>query len=306
MLLIFFISFFGIVGTFIISAIAIADLGIAFTNMEALMDFDNPANLQWLKIIQVVSALSMFLIPALLTGYLVSIKSSNYLHLRTKIKAGQVLLILILITACIPLINFLGELNSKLILPEFASRLEIWMRTREEAAQQAGEAFLIMDSVGSLVFNLFMFGVVAALTEEVLFRGIFQNILVQLTKNYHVGIWLTAIIFSAIHMQFYGFIPRMLLGAMFGYMLVWSGTLWVPIVAHFIHNSIVVVGLYMVTKNEIPIDPEAFGVEPEHIVFLIPALIISAGTLYIFYKNRTENFIYATNKNGPVNTDPNC
>ena len=124
MLLIFFISFFGIVGTFIISAIAIADLGIAFTNMEALMDFDNPANLQWLKIIQVVSAISMFLIPALLTGYLVSIKSSNYLHLRTKLKAGQVLLILILITACIPLINFLGELNSKLILPEFASRLE--------------------------------------------------------------------------------------------------------------------------------------------------------------------------------------
>ena len=297
-------AFFGLFGTFLISAIAIWDLEIDFTKMDELMDFDNPVNLQWLKIIQVVSAFFMFLLPALLTSYLSSIKASNYLHLGKRIKADQVILVFILITACVPLINFLAELNSQLILPEFASKLENWMRIREEAAKQTGEAFLIMDSISSLFFNLFMFGVVAALSEEVLFRGVFQNILVGLTKNYHVSIWLTAIIFSAIHMQFFGFFPRMLLGAMFGYLLVWSGTLWVPIVAHFFHNSLVVIGLYIISKIEMKIDPDAIGVEPGHIVILIPALIISTGILYYFYKNRTENLIYGINKNEPVNTDP--
>ena len=125
-----------------------------------------------------------------------------------------------------------GKMNGKyLIMKEFAdvSRLsggiEKWMKDAEESAAEITKAFLDVKTIPGLVFNVFMIAFLPAVGEELLFRGIIQRIFTDMTKSHHWGIWISAILFSAMHFQFYGFVPRVLLGALFGYLLVWSGSI---------------------------------------------------------------------------------
>ncbi len=74
-----------------------------------------------------------------------------------------------------------------------------------------------------------------------------------------MGIWVSAILFSALHMQFYGFFPRMLLGAFFGYLLLWSGSLWLPIIAHFVNNCVAVIFYYLKFNGIKVVDIEIIG-----------------------------------------------
>ena len=85
--------------------------------------------------------------------------------------------------------------------------------------------------------------VAAGITEEFLFRGALQRIIGKWTYNHHIIIWSAAIIFSTFHMQFFGFLPRMLLGAYFGYLLYWTRNIWIPVFAHFVNNAIAVISM---------------------------------------------------------------
>ena len=96
------------------------------------------------------------------------------------------------------------------------------------------------DTIGSIIMSILIIGLLAGFSEN-FFRGALQRLLSTAGRNIHVAVWLTAFIFSAVHMQFYGFVPRMLLGAMFGYMAVWSGSLWIAVIAHATNNSLVVI-----------------------------------------------------------------
>jgi membrane protease YdiL (CAAX protease family) len=104
-----------------------------------------------------------------------------------------------------------------------------------------------------------MIAVLPAVGEELLFRGVIQKLFSKITRSHHWGIWISAILFSALHLQFYGFIPRLLLGAMFGYLLVWSGSLWLPILAHFINNAAAVTALFMIDHGYLNPSIEEFG-----------------------------------------------
>ena len=133
------------------------------------------------------------------------------------------------------------------------------MKNTEEMAAELTEAFLKVDGVSGLVFNLFMIAFLPAIGEEFFFRGVVQRIFTRMTRNHHSGIWISAILFSAIHMQFYGFLPRMLLGVLFGYLLVWSGTIWLPVVAHFFNNAFAVIAMYFIGKGMINPEIENIG-----------------------------------------------
>jgi len=115
----------------------------------------------------------------------------------------------------------------------------------EDAAEVMVEKFMKVEGVSGLMFNIFMIAVLPALGEELMFRGVIQRIFSNLTRNHHWGIWISAFLFSAMHMQFYGFLPRIVLGAMFGYLLVWTETMWVPILALFVNNDMGVVGYFL-------------------------------------------------------------
>jgi hypothetical protein len=173
-----------------------------------------------------------------------------------------------------PFINFTGAINSEMHLPRWFSGIENWMREAEDTAAELTEAFLDVESVGGLLFNLLMIAVLPALGEELLFRGVIQKILTDWTRSAHWGIWISAAMFSALHLQFFGFIPRLLLGALFGYLLVWSGSLWLPILAHFINNAGAVIALYLVDKGAISKTVEEFGSGTEYWMYAIPSFAI--------------------------------
>jgi len=134
--------------------------------------------------------------------------------------------------------------NANLHFPDFMRGFEEWARTKEQLAEETTRMLTQFDSVGELMLAILVIALLPAIGEELVFRGMIQTEFYRGTKNIHISIWISAILFSAIHMQFFGFIPRMLLGALFGYLYHWSGQLSIAIVAHFINNAFQVLVLY--------------------------------------------------------------
>lgn len=137
------------------------------------------------------------------------------------------------------LIDLSARLN-QMMIPE-GSWLESVMKPTEERAGVLTNLILNYSGVGSLISTIFCIAIIPAVCEEIAFRGVLQPLLIGATRNIHIGIWLSAAIFSFFHFQFYGFLPRLLLGAMLGYLFVWSGGLWVSILAHFANNLLAVI-----------------------------------------------------------------
>ncbi|MGN0003979.1 MAG: lysostaphin resistance A-like protein [Sphingobacterium composti] len=140
-----------------------------------------------------------------------------------------------------PMMELIAEWNAKMTLPESLKGVENWMRTQEDASNDLIKKVVMVDHIGLLFVNLIVLAIFPAVAEEYYFRGSLMHIFNRIFKNIHITIWVTAIIFSAIHVQFFGFFPRMILGAFFGYMLIWTNNIWVPILAHFVNNAIVTV-----------------------------------------------------------------
>ena len=203
-------------------------------------------SLKWLQFMQTIAT---FLLPSVIGAWLWSEDHKPFTWLRlTKTTHWSHYLIAVLIMLCaVPGINLLADLNSRVSLPESLDFIEQIFKQQEEAATALTERFLQADSVWGLLLNIGLMALLPALAEEVSFRGTLQQILTQgkLKGQIHIAIWCTAFIFSAIHLQFYGFIPRMLLGAMFGYIFVWTGTLWVPVLMHFTNNGLAVTAYYL-------------------------------------------------------------
>jgi membrane protease YdiL (CAAX protease family) len=139
-----------------------------------------------------------------------------------------------------PLIDVLSTWNQGLQLPESLKSIEDWMINTEKAAEATTNTLLNTDSWGGFIMNILIIAIMAGIGEELMFRGVIQKILIGWTKNIHLGILYTAIIFSTIHFQFYGFVPRMILGMVLGYLYIWSKSLWVPVIAHAINNALTV------------------------------------------------------------------
>ena len=135
-------------------------------------------------------------------------------------------------------ISPLVEWNMNMEFPDFLKGVESWARDAEDKAAELTKAMTSFESVGDLVLGLIVIALLPAIGEELVFRGLFQNEFFRGSGNIHLSIWLAAIIFSAIHLQFYGFVPRLLLGALFGYLYYWSGSLLIPMFAHFVNNAI--------------------------------------------------------------------
>lgn len=174
------------------------------------------------------------------------------------------------------------EWNANFDFPEFASDFERWAKEREDTAAGMTKFLTNFGSTGELVVALVVIAVLPAIGEEIVFRGLIQNELHQATKNIHISIWFAAILFSTIHFQFFGFVPRLLLGALFGYLYYWSGSLLLAILAHFVNNGVSVVALYLYQQGAFSFDVESPESQPASIVILSAAL--TAALLYYFYK----------------------
>lgn len=283
---------------FIVLSLAIAIPLFGFNsmlNMTDLSQLNDPETLNILKFFQVVQAIGVFIIPPLVLGYLFYGNILDYLHLNKSFTFSSLFLVVVIMFFASPFINFTGELNSNMHLPEWMSGIEAWMRDSEDKAALLTKAFLKVDTIWGLLFNIFMIAVLPAIGEELLFRGVIQRIFTLMTKSNHWGVWISAILFSALHMQFYGFIPRMLLGVLFGYLLVWSGSMWLPIAAHFINNGFAVVAMYMIDKGMMNPDVENFGAEADTYVYTTLSVVFVSIFLYLYRKQNTGNFLSPEN-----------
>jgi len=211
-----------------------------------------------MKILTMIQSISSFLIPSFVLAYLWSEKPFYFLYLKTKSDGKAFFLVILMMIAVIPFINLLADLNQKIVFPGFMSELEEQMKAMEERAATQTANLLTAHTIAGLFFNIFLVAVIPALGEELFFRGTLQR-LISDAKGAVLAIWVVAFVFSAIHMQFYGFIPRLLLGAFFGYLLVWSKNMWLPIVAHFVNNAIAVILYYLSDKICLKIDLDTIG-----------------------------------------------
>lgn len=271
--------------TFLIAfLVAVPIFHIDILNLsDTLFDYSDPNNLRFLKYLQTIQAIGLFIFPAFLIAYLYSTKPSIYLKFSPELSSVNIILCVIILISSIPIINYLAVFNESMKLPEWLSGIENWMRESEDNAIKATEAFLQMNTIGSLFFNLIMIAVLPAIGEELIFRGIFQRIFAEWTKNMHVGIIIAAFLFSAMHMQFYGFLPRFLLGVLFGYLFYWSNNIWIPIIAHFINNATAVIVYYFYADKMIE-NVESFGASQGSYSFLLISMFIVGLALYFFYK----------------------
>ena len=178
-------------------------------------------------------------------------------------------------------ISPITEWNLEVKFPEFMEGFERWALQEEERLAKLTEVITDFKSVGGLLAGVFVIAFLPAIGEELVFRGIIQNELWRGTRNVHVAIWVSAAIFSAIHMQFYGFVPRLLLGALFGYLYYWSGSLLIPIFSHFFNNSFAVVMVYLNHMNITSIDVEDGKAMPWPQVIL--CLFVTSFLLYYFW-----------------------
>lgn len=260
-------------------------------SLPTLGDLENPESLIVLKYFQTVQAIGLFILPPLILAYLYQGSISKYLYLNKSFQGSSFLMVIVLMVFMMPFINFTAELNSRLSLPNWFSDVEQWMRNSEDEAARLTEAFLNVKTIPGLAFNLFMVAFLPAIGEELLFRGVIQKIFTRMTRNHHWGIWISAILFSAMHMQFFGFIPRMVLGAVFGYLLVWSGSMWLPMLGHFLNNAIAVTAMFLVNNGTIGEGVEDYGSTSYYAATI--SLVIIAALLYLIKRENAGNKIVA-------------
>ena len=257
-------------------------------------DHQSTAALKWFQFVQTIGT---FFLPPFVCAWLWSDAPLEWLHLSRKSKVEsrkpECLLFIsavVLMIVAVPGINLLADWNSRLVLPESMAGIEAWMKAQEDAAAVLTQRFLTGTSVGVLIVNIGLLALLPAMAEELTFRGVVMGLvvgrssLVVSRKRAHVAVWVTAILFSAIHMQFYGFVPRMLLGALFGYALLWTGSLWVPITMHFTNNLIAVVAYWCVYRAGInPESIDAFGAG-DTLWLGIVSLVLTAVGIYFFWR----------------------
>ena len=270
--------------------------------MNSISGVGTDQNLNLMRYVQVLQHIGLFIVPAFLAAYLFSGNTIGYLRMSRPTFETRTLselnpegkpmkwfgAALLLTLAAIPLINLLVALNEMIVFPESMAGLEQRMKIAEETAQQLVKLFLNVDHIGGMFFNIFMIAILPALGEELIFRGLIQKIFLRWTGNVHVAIIVTGFLFSLMHMQFYGFFPRWLLGVIFGYLLVWSGTLWLPIFAHFVNNAVAVFLSYLIHKEVIPKGIEDIGANSTDIPVTIVATAVCVWLLWKMYRSRTN------------------
>jgi membrane protease YdiL (CAAX protease family) len=272
--------------------VAIPIYGITINEIIEIFRTGNYAdNINMLSFFQITYSAGLFLIPALLAGFLFYGNSLEYLSARGRPFIITLMLSVMVVLGAVPLINFLAEFNMNISLPEKLAGLEQRIRDTETEAEELMNIFLSDTTISRFLINLLMIAVVPAIGEEFFFRGVLQRIFTEWFRNRHVGIIVSAIIFSFMHFQFLGFIPRILLGMLFGYMLVWSGSIWVPVLAHFVNNAIAVTFYFLFNRGLISGELDTIGSNKETILYTVSSsffLIMIMGCIYLVEKRKAN------------------
>lgn len=234
---------------------------------------------------QITQNIVAFCGTALTVSVFLSRRPVAFLGLTGKVRLITLLNLLICFIIGMPFLNETVYLNANMQLPDWMASVGEWARDLEQRAAEDTGKLLSATSVGGLITGLLVVGLLTGFSEELFFRGTVQRTLSCNGVNPHVAVWLTACFFSLLHFQFFGFLPRLLLGAFFGYLFLWSGSIWVAAIAHALNNSIVVVEQWFVNRGaEFP-GVESFGVQTSGFPWVACASL-AVLLLFIFVQRR--------------------
>ncbi|MEM9025009.1 MAG: CPBP family intramembrane glutamic endopeptidase, partial [Bacteroidota bacterium] len=233
----------------IFTAISIALIqplfGVDLTADPALLNaLDNPQVVSAKKFLVLLNSIGLFILPVFLFLRWRGDALADWLQFRAPKKSANLLLVPVLLVASTPWMNLLLEWSSQLPFPDFLAGLEAWIHQSEADTEANIRAMLTMQGPGELAMGLLLVAVLPAIGEELFFRGTIQRLCQSRWASPHVAIWFTAVLFSVAHLQFLGFVSRVLLGAGLGYSYYWSRSLWVPILGHFAYNATAVIIYY--------------------------------------------------------------
>lgn len=285
-----FILVGGVISTLVLFVLLALSKGLSLTQAQTYLTklATNPASAanSWyeLMLLQAINHLGTFFMPALGYWYLIERRTWTQFNAQPVVSVGGIGLVALIVIAFMPFDGLIIEWNQNLHLPETLAPIEQWVRSKEKGLEGITKYLTTFRTVGQLLTAILVIAVIPAVGEETLFRGILQRNLSIWTGNAHVGIWLAAALFSAIHVQFLGFFPRMLLGALFGYLYLWSGNIWVPILAHFVNNGFTVFMVYLHQQRMISVDIDSTESVP-----LSAALVAGAVTVGLLYYFRQLN-----------------
>lgn len=256
--------------------------GIPMDEMFAALTGNSPNSDARMAIlfVQGIGAGLSFLVSALFIAKLIDKADFGWKQQIANFKFNGFLLMFMILLGGILFNTLLIYWNSIVVLPEFMASFESWARAKEDQAMIMTKFLTDFDNISEFMMGVLVVGILAGLGEEFLFRGVLQPKLHFYTGNAHVGIWLAAFVFSAIHFQFYGFFPRMLLGAIFGYLYLYSGSLIYPILAHILNNVTTLVLVYMNKLGKVDFDIEE--VDMVSIPIALVGLLILLGGFKIF------------------------
>lgn len=274
---------------FVATLVAMPFYGISFGDILHILTNLEEQEVGLIRLFQITQTLLLFFVPALLTAAMFSHLPMNYLYADRRPNTATLVLAGITLVTAIPLLNAIAMANASLELPESMGKLEQTMRNMEDQAARLTELFLKTDNTFDVWINLGMVAVLPAIAEEFLFRGILQRLIADWTRSKQAAAIISAFLFSFIHFQFYGFIPRFLLGLYFGYLLIWTGTIWVPVVAHFVNNGLAVIYYSYQAGETGKAAIDTIGTGPHGIAYVTASAVLTGVIIVLIVKN--ENWI---------------
>jgi len=224
----------------------------------------------FLYITNSISTFGIFFAPALLFSYCTTKKWFSYSDADKKTSSQMIGYVLIISLFLLPIIACLGHFNEQITFPESMQKIETWMREMEESVKIFAKTLTANSNTPILLANIIIMALFPAIFEEFLFRGTLQPFFSKWFTNKHLAVVLTAFTFSTIHFQFYGFIPRFLLGIYLGYLLIWGKSLWLPIIAHFMHNALSIILDFIAQKQGIDLE----AIDMSQISGFYPAVLL--------------------------------
>ncbi len=257
-----------------------------FGNASALSNLNNPEVILALKITQLFSAIGTFLLPPLIAAYLFSDNVADYIGAAKKISVLQIILAIILLICIQPFVNWMSMVNQGIKMPDW---IENMLNSPGGSAQKIGEALMKGNGMMELLLSLVIISIIPAISEELIFRGVIQKLFIDLSRNKHFGIILTAILFSARHMDIAGFLPRFALGAILGYMYLWSGSIYLSIVAHFTNNLLAFLMELGQKNNMLSFNPDHLGIVQGQEMVLGASIFLTWSLLFLLRKISIAN-----------------
>jgi membrane protease YdiL (CAAX protease family) len=249
-----------------------------------------------IRILQTLQTFCIFILPPFVLCQLFAVEHRNFLSLRLP-GWKEALMGIVSMVVMMPFLNVLVAWNAGLHLPEAFQGLEQSMRASEDASAVITDRLMAGTTAIDLGLNLLVVAVLAGIGEELFFRGLLLRMLTDAFKTKdgndlkpwarHLSIWVIAIVFSAIHNQFFGFFPRMVLGAWFGYLLWFTGSIWVPVFAHFTNNALSTIVVFAQNKGMLTDDPDRWGMDGTWWLSIL-SLALTTVTIWYFVRFRAK------------------